>query len=72
MLIPLDGASLNPARSIGPAIVSGQWANYWVFIIGPLTGATLATAIHVVMECAYDRRGSPVGNHEPLAVVTVA
>ena len=46
--IPLTGTSVNPARSIGPALISGgqPLTDLWVFIIGPLLGAALAA-------CAY-------------------
>jgi len=40
---PISGTSTNPARSLGPAIVSGQWQGWWIFWVGPLTGAFVST-----------------------------
>ncbi|XP_025047159.1 probable aquaporin TIP4-3 [Alligator sinensis] len=38
---PFSGGSLNPARSLGPAIVTGIWDDHWVYKLGPGLGAVL-------------------------------
>ncbi len=42
---PYTGTSLNPARSIGPALLAPQLADLWVYLAGPLAGALLAVAV---------------------------
>jgi aquaporin Z len=42
---PLSGTSTNPARSVGPSVVAGEWRGWWVYWVGPLLGTILALAI---------------------------
>jgi aquaporin Z len=44
--IPLTGASVNPARSLAPALVAGEWANFGVYVVGPLVGAVVAFVLY--------------------------
>lgn len=39
---PISGASMNPARSLGPALVSGELSSLWIYLAAPVIGATLA------------------------------
>jgi aquaporin Z len=49
VMVPLEadvsGISTNPARSFGPAVVSGVWDAWWIYWIGPLIGVVLASAV---------------------------
>ena len=44
IMVPLEadisGISTNPARSLGPAVISGQWEGWWIYLIGPVAGAS--------------------------------
>ena len=43
---PISGTSTNPARSLGPAVISGAWQDWWIYWLGPLIGMGLGVALY--------------------------
>jgi MIP family channel proteins len=68
VLAPLTGAGFNPARSFGPAIVSGEWGGadnfLLVYVAAPVIGALVAAVLYFVLAMAPGKRG--VGGVEPV------
>jgi glycerol uptake facilitator-like aquaporin len=68
---PLTGGGVNPARALGPMIVSGQLDDFWLYIVGPLVGGVLAATVALYVLRAFqmeqddgdeeERRPSRVG-----------
>lgn len=56
-----DGASMNPAVSFGPAVVSGVWENHWVYWLGPFAGAAIAALVYDIIFIGQQQR--PTHHH---------
>lgn len=54
---PITGASMNPARSFGPALASGEWHDFWVYLAGPLVGATVGAFAYQLVRTPRTRPG---------------
>jgi aquaporin NIP len=47
---PVTGASMNPARSLGPALAAGEWRDFWVYVVGPLAGASIGALAYQLVR----------------------
>ncbi|MCI0855209.1 MAG: MIP family channel protein [Chloroflexi bacterium] len=60
--VPLTGASMNPARSFGPAIVANVWTDHWIYWLGPLIGAALAALTYEFVFLQREEEDSAVAD----------
>lgn len=48
---PLTGASMNPARTLGPALLAGEFTSVWIYVVAPVIGAVLGACAYHVIRC---------------------
>jgi aquaporin NIP len=53
---PVTGASMNPARSLGPALAAGEWRDFWVYLAGPVLGAALGAFAYQLVRGGEERQ----------------
>lgn len=67
---PLTGASMNPARSLGPAVAGGIWTAHWLYWLGPVTGMLAAARVYEFLRpagtAAMVPPGVPLGVQGPI------
>ncbi len=54
---PISGASMNPARSFGPALLSATWQDHWLYWLGPISGALIGAAIYQHLRSSDSEQG---------------
>lgn len=62
---PISGASMNPARSFGPALVAGVWRDQWVYWLGPLLGAPIGAVLYQFLRTPLQQSPSVVVDSSP-------
>lgn len=61
----ISGASMNPARSFGPALIGNNWSHFWIYVFGPFLGAILASGLTYLLHGPPndDEQKEAIGHH---------
>jgi aquaporin NIP len=59
---PVTGASMNPARSFGPALVASEWTDFWVYVLAPLSGALAGALLYGLIRGRRWHEGDRAAN----------
>jgi aquaporin Z len=70
---PIDGASMNPARTLGPDLVAGDLSQTWIYIVGPIVGALVAVLVDRLVhgkpsEAGREAAQGLLGSEDPAAL----
>jgi aquaporin Z len=62
---PISGSSMNPARSLAPDLVRGEFRTTWIYIVGPLVGAIIAVGFEWILKGPATREGTVTAQGTP-------
>ena len=62
---PITGASMNPARSLAPAIVGGDLTGLWLYLVGPIAGALVGALVYQFLRDTREPAVAPAAIGEP-------
>ena len=64
---PFDGAAMNPARALGPDVALGDLSTYWVYVVGPISGAAIAVLVATTLRGSAKAQEARAAMGDPTA-----